>query len=308
MYLVSLSESADTATGLREAVPMNDAALDELISVCPELTVDGDRSPSRTLLAERIGRYWLTDEPVLYIGLAGQPLRTRVRQYYTTPLGAAKPHKGGWWLKTLSVLDRLYVHWGATSNFKDAEEEMMRTFAASISPASSAEWPAGEPVMPFANLRDGDWRRRSHGIGGATSGTARASRSHAPRSTTTAPQPRVPRQSPYSPAAERKPPQMDAAAHHRTPDHPSQNVTAKDIEAGQVRIPRAAKDVLPQERTDIQVVLRGRELGICRWDPRYGPPERSGVIRVGRSAAQALLRPGEVLAVSVDGSGMVGLD
>ena len=32
-----------------------------------------------------------------------QPLRTRVRQYYTTPLGAAKPHKGGWWLKTLAV-------------------------------------------------------------------------------------------------------------------------------------------------------------------------------------------------------------
>lgn len=101
---------------------------------------------------------------------------------------------------------------------------------------------------------------------------------------------------------------MAAAAHRRTPDHPSQNVTARDIEAGQVRIPRAAKEVLPQERTDIQVVLHGRELETCRWDPRYGPPERSGVIRVGRSAARALLRPGEVLAVAVDAGGMVSLD
>ena len=35
-------------------------------------------------LADRLSGFRLSDEVVLYIGLAGQPLRTRVRQYYRT--------------------------------------------------------------------------------------------------------------------------------------------------------------------------------------------------------------------------------
>jgi hypothetical protein len=85
---------------------------------------------------------------------------------------------------------------------------------------------------------------------------------------------------------------------------------AKDIEVGQVRIPiGATKRILPPERGDITVVLRGRELGTCRWDPRYGSAkERSGVIRVGKAAARNSLAAGQVLAVSVDGGGVVSLD
>lgn len=85
-------------------------------------------------------------------------------------------------------------------------------------------------------------------------------------------------------------------------------MTARDIEVGQVRIPRGAtKAVLPIERTHIAVVLRGRELRGCRWDPRYGPPERSGVIRVGKAAARELLRVSDVLVVTVQPDGVVGL-
>lgn len=66
----------------------------------------------------------------------------------------------------------------------------------------------------------------------------------------------------------------------------SQTGTAKDIEVGQVRIPRGAtKSMFPRDRETIVVFLHGREL-TCRWDPRYGPPERSGVIRVGKQAAR----------------------
>lgn len=101
--------------------------------------------------------------------LAG-PLRKRVRQYCKTPLGAAKPHKGGWWLKTLAVLDDLHVHYAATPDFKDAEEGMLHTFAAGVSDASRALLPPNDSAMPFANLRDGDWRRRNHRITGATTG------------------------------------------------------------------------------------------------------------------------------------------
>ncbi len=76
-------------------------------------------------------------------------------------------------------------------------------------------------------------------------------------------------------------------------------MTESDIKAGQVRIPiGATKTILPQERQDISVLLVGRELA-CRWDPRYGEKERSGVIRLGRTAARELLHPGDVLAVSM---------
>ena len=254
VYVVALSPSADAIDCAYPEAPMSDAALDELCTVCPALTLDGTHHPARDQLAERIGSYWLSDETVLYVGLAGQPLRTRVRQYYKTSLGAAKPHKGGWWLKTLSVLADLHVHCAATADFKDAEENMLRTFAANVSDDSRNRLPADEPVMPFANLRDGDWRRRNHGIAGAT--------------TDTAAKPTPPARLEPVPPAPSPPPRTMSAPPTTTPQHSSQNLTATDIEVGQVRIPRGAtKTVLPSERTDIAVVLRRRELGACRVGP-----------------------------------------
>jgi hypothetical protein len=295
VYVVALSATPNAVEGTYPDAPVDGMALDELCAVCPALTLDGIRRPSREHLAERVGSYWLPDETVLYVGLAGQPLRTRVRQYYNTPLGAARPHKGGWWLKTVSVLADLHVHFAATADFKHAEEDMLRTFAANVSGDSRNRLPANEPVMPFANLRDGGWRRRNHGIAGATTGTAPKPRPTAPL------EPARPERAEPRRVVSTRPP--------ITPQHRSQNVTTRDIEVGQVRIPRGAtKTVLPIERIDIAVVLRGRELGACRWDPRYGPPERSGVIRVGKAAARELLTAGDVLVLSVHVDGAVGLD
>lgn len=170
VYLVCLTPSPDRVRGLAEC-PVSEAALEELLTACPGIQLDGE-VPDRDAVAERLVSYWLPDECVLYIGLAGQPLRTRVRQYYRTPLGASKPHRGGWWLKTLSVLDELWVHYAATPDFKDAEADMLRAFAAGVSTRTRRGLPAGDPVMPFANLRDGDWRRKNHRLTGATAPTA----------------------------------------------------------------------------------------------------------------------------------------
>lgn len=54
------------------------------------------------------------------------------------------------------------------------------------------------------------------------------------------------------------------------------------------------------------MLLVGHEL-TGRWDPRYGEKERSGVIRVGRTAARELLHPGDVLAVSITANGTAQL-
>jgi hypothetical protein len=246
VYLVSLTSTGRVANALTDC-PLGDAALDELLISCPALTLDGER-PTRAQVARRIGSYWLPDECVLYIGLAGQPLRTRIRQYYKTQIGAAKPHKGGWWLKTLSVLTELHVHYAPTDDFKDAEEQMLRAFAAGVSHTARAVLPTGDPVMPFANLRDGDWQRKRHGIRGATSEAARSTGAVPKTTKVTGSEP--------SAAFRARTGKSPATSHFR-----SQRVTESDIRAGQVRIPiGATKTILPQERQDIPVLLGGREL------------------------------------------------
>lgn len=170
VYLVSLTSSPNRVNSLLPECPLSEMALDELLTACPDIQLNR-QAAERGDVAERLASYWLPDECVLYIGLAGQPLRTRVRQYYRTPLGAPKPHKGGWWLKTLSVLDELWVHYAATPEFESAETDLLREFAAGVSARTRRCLPPGDPVMPFANLRDGDWRRKNHGLTGATAGT-----------------------------------------------------------------------------------------------------------------------------------------
>jgi hypothetical protein len=253
VYLVSLTSTGRVANALTDC-PLGDAALDELLISCPALTLDGER-PTRAQVARRIGSYWLPDECVLYIGLAGQPLRTRIRQYYKTQIGAAKPHKGGWWLKTLSVLTELHVHYAPTDDFKDAEEQMLRAFAAGVSHTARAVLPTGDPVMPFANLRDGDWQRKRHGIRGATSEAARSTGAVPKTTKVTGSEP--------SAAFRARTGKSPATSHFR-----SQRVTESDIRAGQVRIPiGATKTILPQERQDIPVLLGGRALrGRCARD------------------------------------------
>ena len=155
VYLVSLTSTGRVANALTDC-PLGDAAVDELLISCPALTLDGEH-PTRAQVAERIGSYWLPDECVLYIGLAGQPLRTRVRQYYKTRIGAAKPHKGGWWLKALSVLGELHVHYAPTDDFEGAEEQMLRAFAAAVSrperPGRAAHRRSGDSVCEPARWR-----------------------------------------------------------------------------------------------------------------------------------------------------------
>jgi hypothetical protein len=290
VYVVSLTCVAGEVAGVEAAVRLSDAALSELVAVCPLITLDGQPHPTPVRIASRIGSYWLADECVLYIGLAGQPLRSRVRQYYRTPLGAAKPHKGGWWLKTLSGLGDLFVHYAVTPRFKGAEEDMLRAFAANVSDASRAQWPAGEPLMPFANLRDGDWRRRQHGIRNAT-GAAPIRRIAQSKRPPPLPEPAA--------GPTRNPSRAQGRSTAAAAQHRSQRVTESDIKAGQVRIPRGAtKMILPLDRCDVAVALRNKEWR-ARWDRRYGPPERSGVIRIGKATAAELLLPGDVLAVTV---------
>jgi hypothetical protein len=105
---------------------------------------------------------------VLSIGRASRSVRKRVRAYYRTPVGAEKPHAGGWWLKTLTVLPELYVHFAATEDYIEAEKAMLREFTKRVSSKSKAALHDSERPMPFANRKDGDDLRKRHRISNDT--------------------------------------------------------------------------------------------------------------------------------------------
>lgn len=65
--------------------------------------------------------------------------------------------------------------------------------------------------------------------------------------------------------------------------HTTQRVTAADLARNQIRVPRATKELLPQEPSEVAVLLNGVTV-TTQWNPRVGPDrERSGVLRFKRA-------------------------
>jgi len=172
VYVVALTRDASRCAKTLPFAPLGDRALTRLLQQRPGLRIDGKR-PNIDELRDRIGSFWLRDQTVLYVGKAGTSVRTRVGQYYTTPLGARSPHAGGWFLKTLATLDQTFVHFGAVENPESAEHRMLEAFVASIDPAIHKRLPDPELPLPFANLQLPGGRRKRHGITGATGRLAR---------------------------------------------------------------------------------------------------------------------------------------
>ena len=151
VYVVALSEQTDSVAAARAECPLSTAAVRQLLDARPELRLDGHR-PSTAQLVTRLASCWLADEVAVYIGLAGTSLADRVGAYYKTPLGARRPHAGGWPLKTLGVLDELWVHYAVCDDVDAAEQAMVDAFIARVSPSSRAAACDPGPPLPFANL------------------------------------------------------------------------------------------------------------------------------------------------------------
>jgi hypothetical protein len=174
VYVVAFTAAVDATGNRYPACPLSKEALDALLGARPELRLDGAR-PDAVLLGERLAAFWLPEEPVLYIGLAGPrkrpptsgELSKRVAEYYATPLGARSPHAGGWPLKTLSILDEMLVHYAYCERVRDAERMMLDAFVQGMSPAARVQLHDSERVMPFANLEFPPGVRKRHGITGA---------------------------------------------------------------------------------------------------------------------------------------------
>lgn len=167
VYIVSLSADPNSITETLPSAPINPAAISQLLNAKPELTVDGAR-PDAELLSQRVTEFWLPDESILYVGLAGSSLHDRVQAYYSTKLGRRSPHAGGWFLKLLANLDQLWVHYAVSEDPGGSEDQMLAAFVFGVSPASKRVLHDPAHPFPFANLEWPRGVRKRHGIRGTT--------------------------------------------------------------------------------------------------------------------------------------------
>jgi DNA-binding IclR family transcriptional regulator len=84
-------------------------------------------------------------------------------------------------------------------------------------------------------------------------------------------------------------------------------ITAKDRDAGLIRVPNYAKHILPADRADTIIRLRGATLR-ARWNARRGPPEYSGTLYVNRHMLDRLVEDNEVLTITIDDDGHIELN
>jgi hypothetical protein len=272
VYVIALGPDLDTTAAAQPEAPLDPGRVQALLDVRPVLRLDGMR-PDAALLAERLAAFWLPDEVVLYIGFAGTSVRNRVGAYYRSPLGARRPHSGGWFLKTLANLDRLVVHHAPCADPLEAEHRMLEAFSAAVTPAVAAALHDPELPIPFANREWPQGRRKEHGITGA--------------------------RGPLPAAADGDGDGDGRAPHARggTVRH-TQRITAADLRDGRIRVPRATKTLLPGEPSVVEIDLRGNVVR-CDWDPGLGGKrEQAGVLRVPREVLDALVSQDEVLVVS----------
>jgi len=84
-------------------------------------------------------------------------------------------------------------------------------------------------------------------------------------------------------------------------------ITAKDRDAGWIRVPNTAKRVFPADPADTVIRLRSTTLR-ARWNARRGPPERSGTLDIGRHMLDGLVDANEVLTIAIGDHGRIELN
>ncbi len=157
IYIVALGADPSSLVGTIRTLPASQDAISTWMSE-NQVLIDGAPA-SFDALCTRLGRYWLPDEVVLYIGKSEKEdgVCGRVRQFYSHKLGQSRPHSGGQWIKTLTELPRLFIHYSRCSDPVAVESAMIGRFCSNA--------PTGP--FPFANL---EWRKggrryiRKHGI------------------------------------------------------------------------------------------------------------------------------------------------
>ena len=146
--------------------PVDVARVGKWIERVETLRLDGAR-PTSKALAARLAAFWLPSQTVLYIGSAEASVGRRTLAMARTELGDRRPYAGGHWLKTLRSLDGVRIWWSPTSATEEYEDALFDAFAEGVPEADLSASLDRDTVLPFANLRRPDGRRRATGLSGS---------------------------------------------------------------------------------------------------------------------------------------------
>lgn len=165
IYIISTSLNPDSNSNLFDNSPVDESVLDFWIKKVKTIQING-RPASVGELKQQLNSFWLPDENIIYIGQteSSKGLRGRVNQYYRTELGDRKPHAGGHWIKTLKILNELFVHYIPTQNPMDVEKKLMQNFISQVSDKTKIKLIDPTLHLPFANLELEKGNRKNHGI------------------------------------------------------------------------------------------------------------------------------------------------
>lgn len=291
VYCVARTADPNAAVVNAPAYIPSASAYATLLTARPHLSVDGGPATPSSL-AKRLGQFWIPNEPVLYIGLAGSSLRKRISQYYATRLGARSPHAGGWWLKTLADLGDLYVHFAACDDVDQRERVMLQAFADTVLPEHRTALFDQERIAPFANVKVANGLYKRHKLQHYKSD---------PQGTGVAVTlPAVPATAPASMTPTQAPPVVSpdvAASGEFDVVVYSQPVTDKDRNRSNIRIPSASKYAFPSTACTVQVVFDGVRTEVA-WRPNGS---RSGTLGVGVDVMRSLRERDERIRIGVVG-------
>jgi hypothetical protein len=154
VYIVSMSEDPNKIVNPYKEAPIDIVKIEEWLKLCKSLTLNGKRPTSKDL-ADRISKYWFSDETILYIGKAprrnsGTGISCRVCEYYCTLLGYRRPHRGGCWIKTLNILKDLKIYYSFSDEPGKSEDLLIDIFASQVT--SNLKSFDQQHPYPFANL------------------------------------------------------------------------------------------------------------------------------------------------------------
>jgi hypothetical protein len=286
VYVVSSTPDATDAAGTIVSYSHDPASLRALRQACPDVAVDG-KPATDDELAARIGAFWIPGSAVLYIGLAGTSLQKRVNQYYATRVGHRSPHAGGWWLKTMTEIESLYIHYAPTAYPDETEKALLEAYAESVPASIRRTLCDPERVAPFANVDVRKGFRKRHGLSGykverrpgnaGILGVAAVEQGQKPA------------------AASDLVPLVSASGGTRVE---SQVITEADRSGSNLRVPTRSKFALPS--TDGFLTLtHGGTVSEVRWRVNGS---RSGTIGVGKNIMRTLGTPGRNVWLIVNGT------
>lgn len=163
IYAISLCADPTCNGELLADAPLDVSKVAAWLNRVPTFCFRGVVQPPAQIVADFLKTFWLEDESIIYIGKATR-LRERLGQYRGHRLGDRRPHAGGHWIKTLSNLQELFIHFAVVDSESLAaakEGEALARFKMQVSSRHRAR--LRNPI-PFANRAHPSGNNKQHDI------------------------------------------------------------------------------------------------------------------------------------------------